>query len=237
MKKLSVSVFILAMCFISITSCTQTNKTAGTQTSEIESQIKENSNLDLALSETELNKSEISSNQSSSKLTSSAINSASSISYNKNQSVSSTSSSASSSSAASSKIVKQYNIPDEVVIYKGGSTFQVTDSDKIFEIIAVLQNWSNEGDIIASLQVKEELIVELKTKETSVELFYKTKPVLISDKKDKDSYSKLIPLTGDYKNMIFSSFDGKFTDGPHASGINYNSDTRLSDVINSIKIK
>ena len=135
-----------------------------------------------------------------------------------------------------------FNTPDEVILYKNGNAYSVDNPQDVVKIMMVFSNWFPIDTIVseASLIISDELINEIKTEQTSIELICKsgrmTNIGIFSD-----NTRLLVPVTGEYKNIVFKGVDnGYATDyngGAVIANKDYKTDTSLFYVLESIVVK
>ena len=140
--------------------------------------------------------------------------------------------------SAEPSISPVFNTPSEVVLYKNGKEYSITDTQAIKNIIDVLNFWFNLYTFPLNLDTHydnfNDFISDIKADQTAVELRYGTEAV--SDASSFSSYNRiLIPTTGEYKNTVFLGDNEKYFNTRVYSY--YQTDTRFISIVNSLSVE
>jgi len=125
---------------------------------------------------------------------------------------------------------KIFSTPDKVFHTVNGIRTEIVSASKIEDIVVLVEGWSTTKYKLR-LAVGERLITDLTENEETIELYYDTKPFL-GTIMTHHNFTLLIPVSGDYRNVVFTAYNGQYVNNPFASGLyGYKTDDSLNKIL------
>jgi len=131
--------------------------------------------------------------------------------------------------------VSTVKTPKQAFLYKNGKKYSLKDAELNLCIAKRIESWfAGSGAIAqASWSVMPDDIWDIKNNETAIEFLFGDEILLNRIKIFGEATSILLPLTGDYNDLIFYGNNGElYFSGPIRSGAN----TTLKDIIDFINL-